>query len=158
MTTNIVPTERITRAILLLRGEKVLLDQDLAGPYGVETRELVRAVKRNVDRFPTDFMFQLSADEFEHLRSHLGISRSWGGRRHRPYAFTEQGVAMLSSVMRSSRAARVNVEIMRAFVQLRRMLRENNESEPGRPRLRVAAERHAITGSENAGNSHHYRG
>jgi hypothetical protein len=78
-----------------------------------------------LDRFPEDFMFQLSADEFEILRSHFGTSRSWGGRRHRPYAFTEQGVAMLSSVLRSRRAAHVNIEIMRAFVRLRRMLREN---------------------------------
>jgi hypothetical protein len=125
MTVNLVPTERITHAILLLRGEKVLLDEDLAALYSVKTKELVRAVKRNRDRFPNDFMFQLTAPEFEVLRSHFGASRSWGGRRHLPYAFTEQGVAMLSSVLRSRSAAHVNIEIMRAFVRLRRMLHEN---------------------------------
>ena len=94
---SIVPLERIERSILLLRGEKVMLDSDLADLYGVETRVLVQAVKRNRDRFPADFMFQLSRSEFDQLRSQAVISRSWGGRRYPPYAFTEQGVAMLSN-------------------------------------------------------------
>ena len=117
--------ERIERVILALRGHKIMLDADLASMYGVETKVLVRAVKRNEERFPSDFMFQLSQDEFENLRFHFGTSRSWGGRRYLPYAFTEQGVAMLSSVLRSPRAVRVNIEIMRAFVRLRQMLQTN---------------------------------
>ena len=96
-----------------------MLDADLADMYRVETRELVRAVRRNLVRFPPDFMFRLSRREFENLRSQFGTSSSWGGRRHLPYAFTEHGVAMLSSVLRSSRAVRVNIEIMRVFVRLR---------------------------------------
>lgn len=108
---SLVPAERITSAIVLLRGHKVMLDADLAAMYGVETKVLVRAVKRNVDRFPDDFMFQLSDAEFANLRSHFGTS-SWGGRRYPPYAFTEQGVAMLSSVLNSPRAVHVNIEIM----------------------------------------------
>ena len=116
-----IPIERITRAILLIRGQKVMLDTDLARLYGVDTGALNRAVRRNRGRFPDDFMLQLSARETEHLRCQLGTSR-WGGRRYRPLAFTEQGVAMLSSVLRSERAVRVNIEIMRAFVQLRQML------------------------------------
>jgi hypothetical protein len=119
---SLIPVERIERSILLIRGQKVMLDNDLASLYGVETGMLVRAVKRNLDRFPADFAFQLSAEEFENLRCQFGISSSWGGRRHAPYAFTEQGVAMLSSVLRSPRAVAVNIEIMRAFVRLRQML------------------------------------
>ena len=116
-----IPIERITRTIVLLRGQKVILDTDLAELYGVDTGALNRAVRRNRGRFPDDFMFQLSPQESEHLRCQIGTS-SWGGRRYHPYAFTEQGVAMLSSVLHSERAVRVNIEIMRAFVQLRRML------------------------------------
>jgi hypothetical protein len=121
---NIIPIERIERAILVLRAHKVMLDADLARMYGVETRELVQAVKRNIERFPDDFMFQLTPDEFERLRSQTVISKpeGRGGRRVAPYAFTEQGVAMLSSVLRSSRAVQVNIEIVRAFVRLRQML------------------------------------
>ena len=119
-----VPAIRIERHILLIRGEKVMLDADLATLYEVETRVLVQAVKRNIERFPTDFMFQLSKEEFDHLRSQA-VTSSWGGRRYPPYAFTEQGVAMLSSVLRNKRAVQVNVEIMRAFVRLRRMLEGN---------------------------------
>lgn len=118
----LVPVERIERAILLIRGHKVMLDVDLAALYEVETRVLVQAVKRNLDRFPEDFMFQLTKEEFEILRSQSVTSSQWGGRRYPPYAFTEQGVAMLSSVLRSKRAVQVNIEIMRAFVRLRRML------------------------------------
>ena len=102
-----------------------MLDADLAALYGVETGALVRAVKRNAYRFPEDFMSQLNPQQFDNLRCQIGTSSSWGGRRHPPYAFTEQGVAMLSSVLRSKRAAQVNVEIMRAFVRLRRIITEN---------------------------------
>jgi len=118
---TVLPAKRIERAILVLRGEKVLLDVDIALLYGVETRVLVQAAKRNRERFPSDFMFQLTVEEIENLRSQSVIS-SWGGRRYRPYAFTEQGVAMLSSVLRSERAVRVNIEIMRAFVRLRQVM------------------------------------
>lgn len=116
----------IERQIFLIRSEKVMLDADLAKLYGVDTKVLVQAVKRNIGRFPADFMFQLSKDEFEHLRSQI-VTSSWGGRRYPPYAFTEQGVAMLSSVLRSQRAVSVNVEIMRAFVRLRRVLEGNDK-------------------------------
>ena len=123
-TKGLVSTARIERAILLVRNEKVMLDQDLAELYGVETRVLVQAMKRNIDRFPSDFMFQLSEEEFSNLRSQI-VSSSWGGRRTAPYAFTEQGVAMLSSVLHSPTAVQVNIEIMRAFVRLRRMLEKH---------------------------------
>jgi phage regulator Rha-like protein len=112
----------VERRILILRGERVLVDADLAELYGVETRALIQAVKRNAARFPEDFMFQLTAKEYANLRSQTVTSRSWGGRRTPPYAFTEQGVAMLSSVLRSERAIAVNVEIIRAFVRLRELL------------------------------------
>ena len=117
-----VPVERITSKIYLIRGMKVMLDRDLAELYGVETRTLVQSVKRNIERFPSDFMFQLSKDEFDSLRSQIVISKGKGGRRYPPYAFTEQGVAMLSSVLNSKRAIQVNVQIMRAFSKLREML------------------------------------
>lgn len=123
-------SERIESRILLIRGQKVLLDADLAGLYGVSTGTLVQAVKRNIDRFPIDFMFQLNVREHSNLRSQYVISsleQSHGGRRYLPYAFTEQGVAMLSSVLRSRRAVRVNVEIMRAFVRLRRILASHSD-------------------------------
>jgi phage regulator Rha-like protein len=124
---ELVPPERIERSILLIRGHKVILDADLAALYGVETKQLIRAVKRNLPRFPDDFMFQLKEEEFENLRFHFGTSSQWGGRRYPPYAFTEQGVAMLSSVLRSKRAIQVNIEIMRAFVRLRRILASHAE-------------------------------
>jgi hypothetical protein len=110
------------QAFLSIRGHKVLLDADLAELYGVETKALVRAVKRNEERFPSDFMFQLSSEEFANLRCQFGTSSLWGGRRYAPHVFTEQGVAMLSSVLRSPRAVAVNIEIMRAFVRLREIL------------------------------------
>jgi phage regulator Rha-like protein len=119
---SLIPVESIERSILLIRGHKVILDADLAALYGVETKQLIRAVKRNLPRFPDDFMFQLNEEEFENLRFHFGTSSQWGGRRYAPYAFTEQGVAMLSSVLHSRRAIQVNIEIMRAFVRLRRIL------------------------------------
>ena len=115
--------ERIQNSFFLIRGEKVMLDRDLAVLYKVETRLLIQAVKRNADRFPKDFVFQLTGQEVANLRSQIVISSSaHGGRRFVPYVFTEQGVAMLSSVLRSERAVQVNVAIMRAFVSLRRLL------------------------------------
>lgn len=125
---SMIPTEHIERAILLMRGHRVMLDSDLAELYGVETKVLVQAVGRNKERFPDDFMFRLTREEFTHLRSQFVTSSSgWGGRRYPPYAFTEQGVAMLSSVLRSTRAVQVNIEIMRAFVRLRLLLASNQE-------------------------------
>jgi len=124
---SLIPVDRIEKAILLIRGQKIMLDADLAELYGVETKVLVQAVKRNLERFPEDFMFQLSQEEFTILRSQIVTSSGWGGRRYRPYAFTEQGVAMLSSVLRSRRAIQVNIEIMRAFIRLRQMLASHVE-------------------------------
>ena len=120
------PAIRIEKLILLIRGEKVMLDTDLAVLYEVETKVLIQAVKRNIVRFPQDFMFRLDQVEFENLRSQF-VTSNQGGRRHLPYVFTEQGVAMLSSVLRSRRAIVVNVEIMRAFVRLRQMLASNRK-------------------------------
>lgn len=124
--TSLIPIERIENAIYLIRGEKVMVDRDLALLYGAETKMLNRAVKRNLRRFPSDFMFQLTPDEADVLRYQIGTSnKGRGGRRYLPYVFTEQGVAMLSSVLNSERAVLVNVEIMRAFVKLRQMLASN---------------------------------
>jgi len=124
-TSSIIPIERIYKSILVIRGHKIILDRDLAQLYGVETKVLNRAVSRNIDRFPEDFMFRLDKEEFENLRFHFGTS-SWGGPRYRPRAFTEQGVAMLSSVLRSKRAVEVNIAIMRTFVKLRQILATNS--------------------------------
>lgn len=122
----LVSTETLTGSIRLLRGHKVMLDADLAALYGVETKVLNQAVQRNLERFPEDFMFQLTDAEAEGLRSQFVTSKPGrGGRRTRPYAFTEQGVAMLSSVLKSPRAIQVNIEIMRAFVNLRQMVTSN---------------------------------
>ena len=115
----------IAPLIFLVRGHRVMIDSDLAALYGVETKKLNQAVRRNAERFPSDFMFQLEHEEVRNLRSQIVTSSSWGGHRWRTYAFTEQGVAMLSSVLRSPRAVEVNIEIMRAFVRLRRLLQEN---------------------------------
>jgi len=117
-----IPIERITRAILLIRGQKVILDRDLAELYGVGTKILNQAVRRNRARFPEDFMFQLTWEEIENPRSQFVTLESGKNIKYLPFAFTEQGVAMLSSVLHSKRAVRVNIEIMRAFVQLRQML------------------------------------
>jgi hypothetical protein len=127
MSKEIIPVERVAQSIRWIRGQKVLLDSDLAALYGVTTGNLNKAVNRNRDRFPSDFMFQLSAQETEDLIFQIGRSKGRGGRRHRPYAFTEQGIAMLSSVLNSDRAIRVNIAIMRAFVKLRQMLETNRE-------------------------------
>lgn len=121
-----IPGERIISRILLIRGKKVMLDQDLAELYMVGTKVLNLAVKRNIARFPSDFMFQLSEKEFENLRSQIETS-SWGGRRYLPHAFTEQGVAMLSSVLNSNRAIQVNIQIVRTFTKLRELLATNKE-------------------------------
>ena len=137
--------ENLARLVFFVRDEKVMLDADLARLYGVETGALNRAVKRNLDRFPGDFMFQFTKEDWENLKCQIGISSSpspaparlerrsqvvisifHGGRRGRPYAFTEQGVAMLSSVLRSPRAVEVNIAIMRTFVQLRRLMDSNH--------------------------------
>ena len=120
---TLVPPERIEQSILLIRGHKVILDSDLAGLYGVTTKRLNEQVKRNLSRFPEDFMFQLTELETDLLRSQFATSKMGrGGRRYQPHVFTEQGVAMLSTVLNSERAIKVNIEIMRAFVRLRRML------------------------------------
>ena len=121
------PPEHIVRSIRVVRGQRVIMDSDLAVLYGVESRALIQAVGRNKDRFPPDFMFQLDKQEVVRLRSQFVISNGRGGRRYAPYAFTEQGVAMHSSVLRSKRAVLVNVEIMRAFVRLRAILAGNSE-------------------------------
>ncbi len=124
---ELLPAEVIEKKIILIRGHKVMLSTDLAELYDVEPRALIQAVKRNTERFPADFMFMLSDQEVANLKSQFVIS-SWGGaRRANPYAFTEQGVAMLSSVLRSRRAIHVNIGIMRAFVNLRQMLASNAE-------------------------------
>jgi len=124
---QLVPIEVVERRILLVRGHKVMLSTHLAELYEVEPRALVQAVKRNGSRFPKDFMFQLTAEEFSNLKSQFVIS-SWGGlRRTTPYAFTEQGVAMLASVLNSKRAIAVNIAITRTFVRLRRILADNKE-------------------------------
>ena len=122
MTEDLIPYGRIQQAILLIRGQKVMLDRDLAALYKVRTSVLKRAVTRNAKRFPKDFMFLLDDQEVTNLRCQIGTSSSWGGMRYTPMAFTEQGVAMLSSVLNSERAVLVNIAIMRAFVQLRTIL------------------------------------
>ena len=121
-----IPVESITSRILLVRGQKVMLDSDLADLYGVSTSRLNEQVRRNIDRFPNDFMFQLTDSEFSNLKSQFATS-SWGGRRKLPLVFTEQGVSMLSSVLHSEQAVQVNIAIMRAFVQLREMLSTHKE-------------------------------
>ena len=110
--------EIIKKSILEIRGKKVMLDMDLAKLYEVETRVLKQAVRRNMERFPEDFMFELTEDEIHNLTSHFVISR-WGGQRYKPFAFTEQGIAMLSSVLKSKTAIQINISIMRAFVMIR---------------------------------------
>jgi phage regulator Rha-like protein len=125
-TALVIPAERIQQCIYLIRKQKVMLDKDLAALYGVPTKRLNEQVQRNIDRFPSDFMFQLNDKEAKVLRSQFATSKKGrGGRRYNPYAFTEQGVAMLSSVLRSKRAVQVNIAIMRTFVKLRRILEDN---------------------------------
>ena len=128
MSTALIPTETIETRIFLIRGKKIMLDKDLAELYKVETKVLLQAVKRNKDRFPEDFMFQLNQTEYEVLRSQFVTSnKGRGGRRFKPYAFTEQGVSMLSSVLNSKRAIHVNIQIMRTFTKLREMIESNKD-------------------------------
>jgi len=125
---NVISVEIIASKILELRSKRVMLDSDLAKLYGVETKQLVRQVKRNIDRFPDDFMYQLTKLEVTNLRCQFGTSKK-GGRRYLPYVFTQEGVAMLSSVLNSKRAVQVNIQIMRAFVKLRYILSANKQFE-----------------------------
>lgn len=147
--TSPVGAERVAHFILVIRRQRVLLDADLAALYGVETRVLLQAVKRNLGRFPPDFMFELSAAEWTSLRSQFVISTPrLGGRRYAPYAFTEQGVAMLSSVLNSDRAIAVNIEIMRSFVRIRRLLEADKSLARKFERLerKIASHDQAIVG------------
>jgi hypothetical protein len=121
-----IPEEVIMSKIYFIRGQKLMIDNDLAQLYGVETRRLNEQVKRNIARFPEDFMFQLTKEEFENLKSQFATS-SWGGRRKLPYAFTEHGVLMLSSVLNSERAIKVNIQIMRIYVRIREMIMLNKD-------------------------------
>ena len=122
----LVPVERITHSILILRGQRVLLDSELAALYGVETRRLNEQVRRNRDRFPADFIFELTGEEFTNLKSQFATS-SWGGRRKRPLAFTEHGAIMAATVLNSSRAVEMTIYVVRAFVQLRELLASNRQ-------------------------------
>jgi hypothetical protein len=119
--------EDISRRIHIIRGHCVMLDADLAKLYGVSTKRLNEAIRRNAARFPEDFMFQMNEEEADNLRSQFATSKSWGGRRYLPYVFTEQGVAMLSSVLNSEQAIQVNIAIMRAFVRMRQLLVSHEE-------------------------------
>jgi len=123
---SIIPDEVVISKIFLIRNEKVMLDTDLAELYGVETKRLNEQVKRNIERFPVDFMFQLTFSEFENLKSQIATS-SWGGRRSLPYVFTEHGVLMLSSVLNSDLAIKVNIQIMRVYTKIRNMLSTQRE-------------------------------
>jgi len=123
---SIIPVELIAERIYIIRGQKVMLDSDLAVLYGTQTMRLNERVRRNMNRFPEDFMFQLTETEFTNLKSQIAIS-SWGGRRKLPLAFTEQGVTMLSSVLNSDTAIEVNIAIMRAFIKMREILYSNKE-------------------------------
>lgn len=141
---EIVPAEQIERRIYLIRGQKVILDSILADLYQVETRVLIQAVKRNLDRFPDDFMFQLEPDEAQRLTSQFVISKPGrGGRRHLPYVFTEQGVAMLSSVLKSRRAIQMNILIVRTFVRMRELLASHKDLAARVEELERIQERHS---------------
>jgi hypothetical protein len=124
-----IPSEIIQSKIYLIRGEKVMIDRDLAELYGVETKQLKRQVNRNTDRFPDDFMFEMNNDELEDWRRQIGTSKSGDkmGLRYHPYCFTEHGVLMLSSVLNSTKAIQINIQIMRAFTRIRKMLMDNTE-------------------------------
>ncbi|MES2299847.1 MAG: ORF6N domain-containing protein [Pseudomonadota bacterium] len=126
MSNGLLPLETITHRIVMLRGQKVLIDADLAALYGVETRRLNEQVRRNLERFPEDFIFEITDDEFANLKSHFATS-SWGGRRKLPLAFTEHGAIMAASVLKSQRAVEVSVYVVRAFVQLRELVVSNKE-------------------------------
>jgi len=123
---KLISVEIIENKIYLIRGKKVMLDKNLASLYGVETKVLLQSVKRNLERFPDEFMFQLNKQEYNILRSQI-VTSSWGGRRYLPHAFTEQGVAMLSSVLKSKRAIQVNILIMKTFVKLRELIASHKD-------------------------------
>jgi hypothetical protein len=123
---SVIPDERVINKIYLIRNERVMIDSDLAELYCVETRRLNEQVKRNIERFPPDFMFQLTTSEFENLKSQIATS-SWGGRRSLPYVFTEHGVLMLTSVLNSDLAIKVNIQIMRVYSKIRNLLSTNND-------------------------------
>ena len=144
---GLVRVERITQSILILRRQRVLLDRDLATIYGVSTGRLNEAVKRNAERFPEDFMFQLTVEEAEILRSQIAIS-SWGGHRYRPFVFTEYGAIQAANVLRSARAVEMSLFVVRAFVQLREMLASNKELAQRLDELerKLATHDQAITG------------
>lgn len=125
-TSLIVPDEAVMNSIYLIRGQKVMLDRDLAQLYGIETKRLKEAVRRNLARFPPDFMFELNKEEYENLRTQIATS-SWGGTRYMPQAFTEQGVTMLSCILNSERAIKVNIQIIRVFTRMREMWMSNQE-------------------------------
>ena len=144
-TVDLIPVERIERQIYLVRGLKVMLDSDLAELYGVPTGRLNEQVKRNIKRFPEDFMLQLTQDEYDALRSQIAILKTGGRGRHRKYlprVFTEQGVAMLSSVLQSERAVQMNILIVRAFVKLREMLATHKDLAERMEKIEAAQERH----------------
>lgn len=121
---QVIPNEIILRKIFVIRNEKVMLDKDLAELYGVQTKVLKQAVRRNLDRFPLDFMFELTKQEFDNLRSQI-VTSSRGGARYLPMAFTEQGIAMLSSVLNSDKAIQMNIQIIRIFTKFRKLILEN---------------------------------
>ena len=123
---DLIPIENITSLVYLIRGQRVMLDRDIAELYGVETKRLKEQVKRNIERFPEDFMVELSTSEYENLRSHFATS-SWGGTRYVPMAFTEHGILMISSVLKNDKAVQVNIQIMRAFMKMRQMIFDNAE-------------------------------
>ena len=133
---GIIAIENITGLIYLIRGKKVMLDQNLAVLYGVETKRLKEQVRRNIERFPKDFMFELSKNEYENLRTQIATS-SWGGTRYAPMAFTEHGVLMISSVLKNDKAVQINIQIMRAFTKMRKLIFDNVELRKEIENLRV---------------------
>ena len=140
---DIIPQEIVENKIYLIRGHKVMIDSDLASLYGVRTKNLNKAVKRNIERFPDDFMLKLSSDEFKSLRFHSGTSnKGRGGRRYLPLVFTEQGVAMLSSILQSKRAIQVNIAIMRVFVRLKQILSTHKDLSHKLDELERKTEKH----------------
>jgi hypothetical protein len=141
-TTLTIPNEIIMNQIYYVRGHKVMIDRDLAQLYKVTTGNFNKAVQRNLKRFPEDFMFQLSKEEFKNLIFQNGTS-SWGGTRKQPYAFTEQGVAMLSGILNSDRAISVNIQIMRVFTQVRQMLMDNTELRLAIDEIRKKTDNHS---------------
>ncbi|ODS30010.1 MAG: ORF6N domain protein [Candidatus Scalindua rubra] len=142
--TSLIPQETIEGKILLIRGKKVMIDRDLAMLYGVTTGNLNKAVRRNIERFPGDFMFQLSKDEYDSLRFQIGILKKGQHSKYLPQAFTQEGVAMLSGVLNSKRAVQVNIQIMRAFVKLREILSTNKELAHKLSQLERKIEKHDV--------------